>query len=148
MSFLARRATAAAPRLLAGAATRPFSASAPRDIAKITLVGNLAATPEVKATPSGKEVIEYAVASNEGSGDKQKTSWFRVSAFVDNDLRRDFLTSLPKGSTVYVEGDASIRIYPDPDHEGKQKSALNIYQRNLQVLRRPSAPASEGRDHE
>lgn len=97
MSFLARRATTAAPRLLAGATTRTFSASAPRDIAKLTLVGNLAATPEVKTTSKGKEVIEYAVASNEGQGDKRTTSWFRVSVFVEEGARRTFLTSLPKG---------------------------------------------------
>lgn len=100
MSFLARRATTSvAPRLMAGAATatRAFSASAPRDIAKITLVGNLAATPEIKATSTGRDIIEYAVASNEGSGENRRTSWFKVATFAEEGPRRDFLTSLPKG---------------------------------------------------
>ncbi|RYO75784.1 hypothetical protein DL766_005758 [Monosporascus sp. MC13-8B] len=136
MSFLARRiATTAAPRL-AVAPARAFSASARRDIAKITLVGNLAATPEVKPTSAGREFVEYAVASNEGSGEKRTTSWFRVAAFIEEGPRRDFLTSLAKGSTVYVEGDAVLKSYTDD--EGKQRSHLRIYQRSLQVLRRPS----------
>ncbi|KAI1143770.1 nucleic acid-binding protein [Hypoxylon sp. FL0543] len=131
MSFLARRATAVAPSL-----SRAFSASARRDIAKITLVGNLAATPEVKATSTGREVVEYAVASNSGRGENRHTSWFRVAAFIEEGPRRDFLTSLPKGSTVYVEGDAIMNTYNDA--EGKPRSALNLYQRNIEVLRRPT----------
>ncbi|KAI1180340.1 nucleic acid-binding protein [Nemania sp. FL0916] len=133
MSFLARRVTAATasatPRL-----SQAFSASARRDIAKITLVGNLAATPEIKPTSTGKSVVEYAVASNSGRGDKQTTSWFRVSSFVEEGPRRDYMTSLPKGSTVFVEGDAVMNTYNDA--EGKTRSALSIYQRNFEVLRR------------
>jgi hypothetical protein len=94
MSFLARRLTTA-PRLLG--ASRAFSASVRRDIAKITLVGNLAATPEVKATSTGKEVIEYSVASSNGPRDNRHTSWFRVATFAEEGPRRDYLTSLPKG---------------------------------------------------
>ncbi|KAI1406673.1 nucleic acid-binding protein [Hypoxylon fuscum] len=131
MSFLARRATAAAPSL-----ARAFSASARRDIAKITLVGNLAATPELKATSTGRDIIEYAVASNSGPRDNRQTSWFRVAAFVEEGPRRDFLTSLPKGATVYVEGDAQMNSYTDA--EGKPRSALSIYQKNIEVLRRPT----------
>ncbi|KAI0802613.1 nucleic acid-binding protein [Xylaria sp. FL0064] len=134
MSFLARRlaATTTTPRLVG--ATRAFSASARRDIAKITLVGNLAATPEIKATSTGKEVIEYAVASNDGSRDNRHTSWFRVATFAEEGPRRDYLTSLPKGSTVFVEGDAVMNQYVDAD--GKTRSSLSIYQKNLEVLRR------------
>jgi hypothetical protein len=95
MSFLARRITTTTPRLLG--ASRAFSVSARRDIAKITLVGNLAATPEVKATSTGKEVIEYAVASSDGPRENRHTSWFRVATFAEEGPRRDYLTSLPKG---------------------------------------------------
>ncbi|KAI1653192.1 nucleic acid-binding protein [Daldinia decipiens] len=126
MSFLARRATAAAPGL-----ARAFSASARRDVAKITLVGNLAAPPEVRATSTGRELIEYAVASNYGPKDNRQTSWFRVAAFIEEGPRRDFLTSLPKGATVYVEGDATMNAFTDA--EGKSR-------RNIEVLKRPTPP--------
>ncbi|KAI1102983.1 nucleic acid-binding protein [Jackrogersella minutella] len=135
MSFLARRLIATAPSL-----ARSFSASARRDIAKITLVGNLAATPEVRATSTGQELVEYAVASNSGPKDNRQTSWFRVAAFIEEGPRRDFLTGLPKGATVYVEGDAVMNSYTDG--EGKPRSALSIYQKNIEVLRRPT-PAAE-----
>ncbi|KAI8963977.1 nucleic acid-binding protein [Daldinia sp. FL1419] len=131
MSFLARRATAAVPSL-----ARSFSASARRDIARITLVGNLAATPEVRATSTGRELVEYAVASNHGSKENRQTSWFKVAAFVEEGPRRDFLTSLPKGATVYVEGEAIMNQFTDG--EGKSRNSLSIYQKNLEVLRRPA----------
>ncbi|KAJ2985477.1 hypothetical protein NUW58_g5509 [Xylaria curta] len=132
MSFLARRLTTT-PRLLG--ASRAFSASARRDIAKITLRRQtFAATPEIKATSTGKEVIQYSVASNDGPADNRRTSWFRVATFAEEGPRRDYLTSLPKGSTVFVEGDAVMSTYTDA--EGKMRSSLRIYQRNLEVLRR------------
>lgn len=89
-SFLARR-------VLSPATARAFSTTAPRPLAKMTIIGNLAATPEVKATATGREVIEYAVASNSGTRDNRVTSWFRVAAFEPEGPRRDYLTSLPKG---------------------------------------------------
>jgi hypothetical protein len=95
-SFLARR-LATTSTAAGGVASRAFSVSARREIAKITLVGNLAATPEVKATSTGKTFVEYAIASNEGRGENRKTSWFRVAAFIDEGPQRDFMTNLAKG---------------------------------------------------
>lgn len=90
-AFLARRATAA-PRL-----ARAFGATPTRPLAKMTIIGNLADTPEVQPTSTGTDVVKYAVASNYGSGENRKTSWFRVASFEGEGPRRDFLTSLPKG---------------------------------------------------
>ncbi|KAK9779132.1 hypothetical protein AB5N19_06548 [Seiridium cardinale] len=127
-AFLARRT--------AISARRAFSTTSPRPLAKMTIVGNLAATPELKATSSGREVVEYAIASNSGPRDNRVTSWFRVSAFEAEGPRRDYLTSLPKGSTVYVEGNAVMSTVADQNNEGKSRSFLNIYQTNFELLRR------------
>ncbi len=110
-------------------AARAFSTSARRDIAKITIVGNLADTPELVATSTGREILRCAVASNSGSRDNRTTSWFRVTSFEPEGPRRDFLRTLPKGSLVFVEGDASISTYEDA--EGKTRSSLNVVQRTF-----------------
>jgi hypothetical protein len=92
-SFLARRAAAAAaPRV-----ARAFSTTSARAHAKITIVGNLAATPELHATSTGRELLKYAVASTRGHGENDKTSWFRITAFENEGPRRDYFQSLPKG---------------------------------------------------
>lgn len=135
-AFLARRAVAA-PRC----AARAFSTTPARPVAKITLVGMLAQTPELQATSTGREILKYVVASNRGFGDNSKTSWFRVTAFENEGPRRDYFQSLPKGTLVYVEGDASLDTYEDA--EGKSKTSLSIVQRTLEILRKPKGDAPQ-----
>ncbi|KAF5973610.1 single-stranded DNA-binding protein [Fusarium coicis] len=118
-------------------AARAFSTTTPRPLAKITIIGNLADTPEVHSTSTGREVLRYAVASNSGTRDNRKTSWFRVTSFAEGP-QRDYLMNLPKGASVYVEGDASLSTYTDSN--GQNRSSFNVIQRTLEVLRRPQAP--------
>lgn len=92
--MLFRRATAAS-----ASAARSFSTTSPRPVAKITIIGNLADTPEIHQTSSGRELVRYAVASNSGPKENRQTSWFRITSFSEGP-RRDFMLSLPKG---YVE---------------------------------------------
>lgn len=92
-SLLLRRAAAAGrPH-----AVRAFSTTGPRPVARITIIGHLADTPELQATSTGHEILKYAVASNSGPKDNRQTSWFRVASFEPEGPRRDFLRSLPKG---------------------------------------------------
>jgi hypothetical protein len=91
-SFLLR-----APRALPLSA-RAFSTAAPRSsFAKMTIIGRLADTPELQATSTGQEILRYAVGTNSGPRDNQKTSWFRVTSFVPEGPQRDFIASLDKG---------------------------------------------------
>ncbi|KAL2134215.1 hypothetical protein VTI74DRAFT_720 [Chaetomium olivicolor] len=147
MSALLRTAS----RTVARPAARTFSSTASRPIARITIVGNLADTPELRASSTGREYLRYSVASNTGSGENRKTSWFNVSCFEPEGRRREFFQSLPKGTLVMVEGDASMSAYVDA--EGKTRQGLNITQRNIEVLRRPFNPNAataegEGEHHQ
>ncbi|KAH7162462.1 hypothetical protein B0J13DRAFT_11251 [Dactylonectria estremocensis] len=128
-SALFRRA-AFAPASVA----RAFSTSAPRALARLTIVGNLADTPELHSTSNGREVVRYAVASNHGRSDNRKTSWFRVTSFAEGGSR-DFLMNLPKGATVYVEAECTTTSYTDAN--GATRSGFSIVQRQIDVLRRP-----------
>ncbi|KAG6039443.1 hypothetical protein E4U41_002623 [Claviceps citrina] len=119
-SFLLRRAGAA----------RAFSTSSPRSLARISIIGNLANTPEIHNTSNGREILKYAVASNTGSKDNRQTSWFRVTSFADGP-KKDYLLNLPKGALVYVEGEASISSYQDGN--GQARSSFNIVQRKLSI---------------
>ena len=79
------------------AAARAFSSTAPRPLARITIVGNLAAPPELKAASTGKDFMRYSVASNSGWGENRVSSFFNITAFEAEGARRDYLMSLPKG---------------------------------------------------
>lgn len=95
MSAFLRTASRAIAR--PSTAARTFSSTASRPVARITIVGNLADTPELRASSTGREYLRYSVASNTGSGENRKTSWFNVSSFEKEGPRRDFLQGLQKG---------------------------------------------------
>ncbi|UNI14181.1 ssDNA-binding protein, mitochondrial [Purpureocillium takamizusanense] len=120
----------------AASARRAFSSSSPRALARISIIGNLADTPEVQPTNTGREILKYAVASNSGPKENRQTSWFRVTSFVEGP-RRDFMLGLPKGTMVFVEGDATINTYQDAT-SGQNRTSLNVVQRSIEVLKRPN----------
>jgi hypothetical protein len=95
-SFLLRRSLTSS--------ARAFSTSAPRtagSFAKITLIGRLAATPELQATSTGREILRYAIATNSGPRDNQRTSFFNVTSFAPEGPQRDFVASLEKGYVLF-----------------------------------------------
>ncbi|EPE31881.1 Nucleic acid-binding protein [Glarea lozoyensis ATCC 20868] len=124
-SFLARRALTASARSFSTSATR-------NSFAKMTIVGRLADTPELQATSTGREILRYAVATNSGPRDNQKSNFFKVTGFLPEGSFRDFITTLDKGTMVYVEGEVSFSNYEDA--EGNKKQSLNIVQQKFEVL--------------
>ncbi|KAL1967692.1 hypothetical protein VTN77DRAFT_2949 [Rasamsonia byssochlamydoides] len=134
------RARAAAPAY-ALSSTRSFSSSSSHNLARITITGRLGTQPELQATSTGKEVVRYVVASEHGPQENRKTSWFNVSCFPTAVPQRDFLLNLPKGSLVYVEGDATMRTIETP--EGKKRNSLSVVQTKIEVLRRPFRSSSQ-----
>ncbi len=95
MSAFLRSASRAVAR--PSTAARTFSSTASRPVARITIVGNLADSPELRASSTGREYLRYSIASNSGSGENRKTSWFNVSCFAEEGPRRDFFQGIPKG---------------------------------------------------
>jgi hypothetical protein len=94
-SFALRRALPISARAFSTSAARP-------SFAKMTIVGRLADTPELQATSTGQEILRYAVGTNSGRGENQKTSWFRVTSFLPEGPQRDFIASLEKGYVALV----------------------------------------------
>ena len=76
---------------------RTFSASARSNVARMSIIGRLAAEPERVNTSTGRELVKYVIGSNYGTRENQKTSWFRVTSFDDAEERVNYLTSLPRG---------------------------------------------------
>ncbi|KAL4784609.1 nucleic acid-binding protein [Aspergillus varians] len=129
--------------LLRAAPARYFSSSSARSAARMNITGRLGNEPELSTSVAGQEYVKYVVASSSGTRDNRTTSWFRIAAFV-NPTQRDFLLSLPKGSLVSVDAEASQRKFQDS--EGNDRTQLNITQRNLEFLGRPSGARGEGSD--
>ena len=75
---------------------RSFSTTTPASLARMQVIGRLAAEPELVNTSTGRDMVRYSLASDYGPSDARQTSWFRVASFAEGP-RRDYLLSLPKG---------------------------------------------------
>lgn len=78
---------------------RTFSTASPlqSSVAKISLIGRLAAEAELTPTSDGTDMIRYSLATNSGSKENRKTSWWKIASFAGEGRGRDLLLSLGKG---------------------------------------------------
>jgi single-strand DNA-binding protein len=74
---------------------------------KLIFIGNLGNTPETRYTAKGDPVTSFSVATSRKYGEKDETTWFRVSVWGNQ--AESCNTYLHKGSKVLVEG----RLRPD-----------------------------------
>ena len=80
---------------------------------KLIIIGNLGSNPGQRFTPNGDPVTTFSVATSRKYGEKDETTWFRVSVWGKQaETCNQYLT---KGSKVLVEG----RLKAEP----------NVYQR-------------------
>ncbi|KAI4108633.1 MAG: hypothetical protein LQ339_002149 [Xanthoria mediterranea] len=121
---------------------RTFSTTRSRPLAKISIVGRLAAEPELKPTSSGQDVIKYAVGTSSGPRENRQTNWWQVASFTPEGPARDSLLGLGKGSLLYIEGNCTMNKFQDKD--GNQQSAMNIVQRHIEVLDRRNSDGGDG----
>ena len=74
---------------------------------KIIIIGNLGRDPELRFLTDGTPVTTFSVATSRKFGDKDETTWFRVTVW--NKQAESCNQYLHKGSKVLVEG----RLRPD-----------------------------------
>jgi single-strand DNA-binding protein len=74
---------------------------------KIIIIGNLGRDPEQRFTPDGSPVTSFSVATSRRYGEKDETTWFRVTVWGKQ--AESCNQYLHKGSKVLVEG----RLRPD-----------------------------------
>ncbi|KAI4143094.1 MAG: hypothetical protein LQ340_007117 [Diploschistes diacapsis] len=107
----------------------------------MTIVGRLGAEPEAVTTSSGRELVRYSIGTRHGPKDKETTTWWKVASFTEEGSRlSELLKGLPKGTLVYVEGEASMRKY---ERDGREETSLRLIQNKLEILRRPDSARSE-----
>ena len=96
---------------------------------KAILIGRLGKDPEKRATPAGKTVCRFTLATDTGFGDNRKTDWHNVVCF---DRQADFVANyLRKGSMVYVEGRISYGQY---EKDGVKRYTTDIIANTVQNL--------------
>ncbi|WP_043270746.1 single-stranded DNA-binding protein [Streptomyces sp. CT34] len=95
----------------------------------ITVVGNLAADPELRYTPSGAALVKFSVASTPRTYDKNTGQWqdgtamfLRCTAW--RDLAEHVADALTKGMRVVVTG--RLRQHNWQNEQGENRSMLAL----------------------
>lgn len=107
---------------------------------KIMVIGNLGTDPEMRFTPSGKQVTSFSIATNwtyttsEGER-RQETEWFTVTTWGKQaETCNQFLA---KGRRAYVEGRLRTRSWEGQD--GQKRFNTEIVANRVIFLDRPGA---------
>lgn len=97
---------------------------------KVILVGRLGRDPESRFTNSGKQVVNFTIATDETfkdrQGQKQKvTEWHRLVAW--GKVAEIVQEHVKKGDLIYVEGKLQTRSYEDKKTgETKYTTEINV----------------------
>ena len=109
------------------------------------LIGRLGNDPEVRYTPSGANVANFNLATNEVWNDKEgqkkeKTEWHRIVVWGRQaELAGQYLK---KGRQVYIEGSLQTRQWEDKD--GNKRYTTEVRATNMQFLGSASGERSMG----
>ena len=87
---------------------------------KLIIIGNVGQNPEMRFMPDGSPVTTFSVATSRKFGDKNETTWFRVTVW--NKQAEACNQYLSKGSKVLIEGrlkagaDGNPAVYQKKDN--------------------------------
>jgi single-strand DNA-binding protein len=115
---------------------------------QVTIVGNLAADPEVRSTPSGATVASFrvAVTPRVREGDQWRdgeTSFFRCTAW--RSLADNLAESVGKGARVIVVG--RLRQRETPEGEKRSVAEIEADEVGLSLKFAQAQPRKAGREH-
>lgn len=90
----------------------------PMAVNKAIILGNLGSDPELRSTPSGAQVCNFNVATNESWKDKDgekhdRTEWHKI--IVWGKVAENCQKYLSKGRQVYIEGRIQTRSWEDKE---------------------------------
>ena len=107
---------------------------------KVTLIGRLTGDPELKTTPTGKEVCSFSLATNQTwkdqSGQKQeKTDFHNIVAWGNQ--ASTIAQYCMKGQEMYIEGKLETRSWDDSD--GKKNYRTEVKLDRFEFGQKPNA---------
>lgn len=95
---------------------------------RVTLIGRVGQTPEIRSTQDGREIANFSLATSESwkdrNGDRQeKTEWHRLVVFSEG-LIKVIKNYVDKGSLLAIEGKLQTRKWTS--QEGVERWSTEI----------------------
>lgn len=107
----------------------------------VELTGNLTRDPELRMTPSGKQVVSFGIAVGDGFGERARTFYFDCVKWCGSDKQTEFFTSITKGMKVAIAGKLTWRSWTGKD--GQKHSKVEVEVRELDLLGTPAKDPME-----
>ena len=117
----------------------------------IVIAGHLGKDPELKYTQSGTAMCNFSVATTTGFGDRECSTWRRVTIFGKRGEKAAEL--LKKGTAVIISGEEQNRKY---EKDGQERYSLEVTANDwsfagkksdgMEAPQAPSAPAAAPND--
>ena len=92
-----------------------------------TLAGRLGSDPEFKYTTGGTAICTFSLAVNTGWGERQRTTWYRVTTF--GKTAENAKNLLKKGTWVMVHGESYNEDWTGSD--GKTRTTAKMDARDF-----------------
>ncbi len=96
-----------------------------------TLVGNVGTEPELRTVGEGQVVANFSLAVNEQFGEKEQTTWYRVSCW--NKLAEIVNEHLHQGRLIVVEG-SRLRASAYVNQRGEAAATLELTANRIRFL--------------
>jgi single-strand DNA-binding protein len=97
----------------------------------VTLLGRLGKDPELRSTTSGKSVVSFSLAVDDGWGDKRKTNWFTIEAW---DKTAEAVARLATaGKRIAVVGSLQEDTWTD-QKSGEKRSRTKILASRVDII--------------
>lgn len=112
-------------------------------INRVNISGNLTRDPELRATPSGQQVLTFGVAVNDRRRNQQTGEWEDVPNYVDCVVfgsRAETLDKfLSKGSKVAIEGKLRYSSWETKDGQHRSKLEVSVDEIEFMSSKQPSS---------
>lgn len=107
---------------------------------KLTIIGNLTHSPDVRNTESGSMVCKFTVAVNATVNREKVATFYNVNAW--GRLAEVCEKYLSKGAKVAVQGDLNARLYDGRD--GVKRMSLDVRADEIEFLSSKQAADDPG----
>ncbi|MFH1453916.1 MAG: single-stranded DNA-binding protein [Armatimonadota bacterium] len=105
---------------------------------KVILIGRVVADPELRYTPSGKPVVNFAIAVDRPKfGDSQERSADFINIVAWQKLAEICANYLTKGKLIAVDGRLQTRSYETND--GQKRKVYEVVASIMKMLDRPKS---------
>lgn len=107
---------------------------------RVQIIGNLGKQAELKYVPSGKALMEFSVAVQNGYGEKASTDWWDVKMWGER--AEKVVQYLDKGTSVFIDGRLEKRSWQDD--QGVKHQRTDIVASDIVLLGSKPRDGAEG----